>query len=375
MPEVFAKTALATTKRLSQHLATSERLGAELLEAIVGSGVLDEQIEGLKEKRFEEYVETHAAEAQSRISERVKEKQRQHDALSAEVERLTAFLKQERDEKLASVEDEIQKLRANANAEIDRERQRLDEQRKALHREQETLAKTVSQAAARFGEGRSALLSDLLALLPALQATGVLQTPAAPQTEPGLHEKLTAPASLPAPFVITHAEPSKRLDERTFFDRFARHIQDSGFRYRHAGLQQRTNADAPVEGPPVLLADFQAWLGGEGQWPVEVATLFDSLNPPLLRLGAPITARRASAIRRLLASSALLLPEQVLDVAIATRVLPLLRGLNRHSGRQDADQILELLAAAPGGCHDSCQLLSSMIAQQQEEWQEMLEDE
>ena len=45
-------------------------------------------------------------------------------------------------------------------------------QRQALHREQGTLAEAVSQAA-RFGEGRSELLSDLLALLTALQATGI----------------------------------------------------------------------------------------------------------------------------------------------------------------------------------------------------------
>jgi hypothetical protein len=146
---------------------------------------------------------------------------------------------------------------------------------------------------------------------------------------------------------------------------------------RHAGLQQLNGgAVALVEGPPVLLADFQAWLGGEGQWPVEVATLLDDLNPLLLRLGAPITARRASAIRRLFAAgSPLLSPEQVLDVAIATRVLPLLRGLNRRSALQDAGRVLELLAAAPGGCRDSCQRLSSMLAQEQDEWQEMLEDE
>jgi hypothetical protein len=146
---------------------------------------------------------------------------------------------------------------------------------------------------------------------------------------------------------------------------------------RHAGLQQLDSDDMPiVEGPPVLLADIQSWLGGEGQWPVQVATLLDDLNPLLVRLGAPITARRANAIRRLFATgSPLLTPEQVFDIAIATRVLPLLRGLNRPSAQQDAGRVLELLAAGPGGCRDSCQRLSAMLAQEQDVWQEMLEDE
>jgi energy-coupling factor transporter ATP-binding protein EcfA2 len=549
---------------LSEHLAASERLGEELLEALVASGVLDTQIEGVKEKRFQEYIEARAAEAQSRISERVRELQKQHEALIAEMGRL----KQERDDKRAQVESEIRELRAHANADIEEERRRLDEQREALHREQETLATAVSQAAVRFSASRSELLSDLLTLVPALQAAGALQSSSVTQAAPP-QEKLTAAVALPAPFTTSHDRARHRLDELEFFERFTRHVQTSGFRYRdtdlkafhisvkcadltvltglsgigksslvrlyaealagedssartrlltvdvspswaepqdilgnvnlldrrfepascglfnhlvaaarehaqagshagmvlialdemnlaqvehyfagfiqalerpaprdiavfdrsalgaedplreyarlplpptlrmigtvnfdettrplsqrlkdraailelsgerHAGLQQLSRGDVPVvSGPAVLLADFQAWLGGEGQLPMEMATLLDNLNPLLLRIGAPITARRANAIRQLFAAASLLLSsEQVLDVAISTRVLPLLRGLDRHSTRQDATQILELLAAAPGGCRDSCQRLSSMIAQEQDEWQEVLEDE
>jgi len=424
----------------------------------------------------------------------------------------------------------------------------------------------VSQAAVRFGESRTELLSDLLTLVPALQAAGVLQFPTVAQAAPD-KGKQTGVVTVPAPFATSHSRVSERLDEREFFERFIRHVQASGFHYRdvdlkafhisvkcsdltiltglsgigksslvrlyaealagedqpgrarlltvdvspswteppdvlgnvnlldrrfepgscglfnhlvsaareyaqagshsgmvlialdemnlaqvehyfagfiqalerppprdmavfdrsalngedplreyarlplpptlrmigtvnfdettrplsqrlkdrspilelsgerHAGLQQPNNVPA-VEGLPVLLADFHAWLGGEGQLPVQAGTLLDNLNPLLLRLGAPITARRANGIRRLFAAGApLLSSEQILDIAIATRVLPLLRGLDRHSARQDASRILELLAAAPGGCRDSCQRLSLMIAQEQDEWQELSEDE
>jgi hypothetical protein len=73
------------------------------VEALVASGAPNEKIEELKEKRFQEYVEARAAEAQSRISERVRELQKQHDALNAQVDHLKTFLKQERDEKRAAV--------------------------------------------------------------------------------------------------------------------------------------------------------------------------------------------------------------------------------------------------------------------------------
>jgi hypothetical protein len=569
VPEVSARAALDTIKQLSDHLAASDRLGGELLEALLGSGALAGQIEELNETRFDEYVEARAAEAQSRISERIREVQKQHETLSAEAERLKSALKQERDENRAAVEKEVQELRARANAEIVADRQRLDEQRQALHREQEMLAKAVSQAAARFNEGRSELLSDLLTLVPALEATGVLRESTPAQATPPTEQRPNLTPRLPEPFRTNHRTPSQRLDERQFYERFAAHVQASGFRYRdidlrsfhlsvkctdltvltglsgtgksslvrlyaealagedhaarkrlltvdvspswtepqdvlgnvnlldrrfepascgvfdhlvaagreyaqadaqsglvlialdemnlaqvehyfagfiqalerppprslavfdqsalsnddplgeyaklslpptlrimgtvnfdettrplsqrlkdraavlelsgerHAGLQRLEGEDVPiVKGPPVLLSDFQEWLGGEGEMPVEAATLLDNLNPLLLRLSAPITARRANAIRRLFAAgSPILSSDQILDVAISTRVLPMLRGLDRRSPRQDADQVLELLAATPGGCRDSCQRLSSMIVQEHEDWQELLEDE
>jgi hypothetical protein len=495
--------------------------------------------------------------------------QEQHEELSAEVDRIKATLKQERDEKRAAVEEEIRILRAKSTSEIEVERKRLDEQRQALHREQETLANAVAQAAARFGEGRTGLISDLLTLLPALQATGVLQAPTTAQAASEMPEKAVVAVPLPAPFSTSHIDASQRLDERAFFERFARHVQSSGFRYRdvdlkafhisvkcgditiltglsgvgksslvrlyaealsgqdkaaharlltidvspswtepqdilgninlldrrfepascglfnhivaaareyaeydlqsgivlvaldemnlaqvehyfagfiqalerpaprnmavfdrsalkpedplceyarlplpptlrivgtvnfdettrpisqrlkdraailelsgerHAGLQPASSLSAPiVEGPQVRLADYQSWLGGEGQWPAEVATLLDDLNPLLLRLGAPITARRASAIRRLFAAGrSLISRDQTLDLAIVTRVLPLVRDLNRAGARQDADKILDLLAATSGGCRDSCQYLSSRLAEERDDWQELLEDE
>jgi len=74
-------------------------------------------------------------------------------------------------------------------------------------------------------------------LLPALQATGVLQPPATTQAAPATLEKPAAAAPLPAPFTTSHAQPGQRLDERAFFERFTRHVQVSGFRYRDADLK------------------------------------------------------------------------------------------------------------------------------------------
>jgi hypothetical protein len=239
VPEAFAKTALATARGLTEQLVTSERLGDSLVAALLSSGTLDEQIEGEKKKRFEEYVEARAAEAQSRIADRVREAEQQHEVLSVQVNELKAVLKREKDETLAEVDAEIRSRRAKADAQIEDERRQLDEQHKALRREQETLANVVSQAADRFDKGRSELLSDLLAILPALQATGILQSPTSTkaQATPTTEEKLPTMPTLPAAFTKRRFQLERRLDEGVFFERFARHVQDSGFRYRDAHLK------------------------------------------------------------------------------------------------------------------------------------------
>jgi ABC-type transport system involved in cytochrome bd biosynthesis fused ATPase/permease subunit len=182
-------------------------------------------------------VESLAAAAQSRISERVRELQKQHNALGTEVAELNTILKRERDEKRAVFDAEIKGLRAKADEEIEQERQHLSEQRQALHREQKTLEQAVSQAAARFGAGRSELLSDLLALLPALQATGVLLPPVGAQATSPTEKQRAAIVPLPAAFATSHTQSGQRLDEAEFFERFANHVQASGFRYRDADLK------------------------------------------------------------------------------------------------------------------------------------------
>jgi hypothetical protein len=185
--------------------------------------------------------------------------------------------------------------------------------------------------------------------------------------------RLPLPPSLRLVGTVNFDETTRPLSQR-LKDRAA--ILELGGE-RHAGLQQLNGGDVPaVAGQPALLADFQAWLAGAGTMPVRVATLLDDLNPMLVSVGSPITARRATAIRRLFAAGEpLLTTEHILDIAIATRVLPLLRGLERPGAQQDARRILELLTAGPGGCPDSCQLLSSMLAQEQDLWQGMREDE
>lgn len=236
LPDALSAGALAATKRLSSHLSASERLGDELVDALMKSGVLDERIEKYKEERFSEYLQSRATEAESLIGARVREAQERHEHLVAELSALSTRVGQDREAMLRDAKDQVRKLREDAEAEIESERNRVKEQRDTLLREQLTISESISSAAARFGEGRSDLLADLLALVPALRATGVLEGPAS-QPEGGSPAPVPdRPLDLPGSFATKRDKSDRPLEERGFFERLCRHVEGSGFLYSDSDL-------------------------------------------------------------------------------------------------------------------------------------------
>jgi energy-coupling factor transporter ATP-binding protein EcfA2 len=546
-----------TLARLEASISASDRLADELAQALLQSGAIEERIEALKEERFTAHLEQRAAEVEARIAERVRSKAAEFEAIEKQVENFKERIEIERAAERARTEEELSARRAAAEAELKAETEKLAGEIAALKREQETLVATMERAADRFTSGRSEFVADLVALLPALAATGVMPSPAQPAAAasppaPSLEPRVAAP--LPAAFLARHPAPAERMSEAAFLERFLRHVEGSGFRYRdhdlkafhlsikcsdltvlaglsgigksslvglyaealagedqagqarlltvdvspswtepqdllgsvnlldrrfepaanglfnhlvaaaqehqkagsHAGmvlvaldemnlaqvehyfagfmqglerdpprreiavldasalrpddplrgfarvplpptlrfvgtvnfdettrpLSQRLKDRAAIleiigdrhagrhhgatprpvpAGPPVLLSDIQSWLGREKAMPVEVATFLDALNPPLLRLGCPITSRRMAAIYRLLAASTSIMSiEQALDIAVASRVLPMLRHLGSLAALQEASRLQDLLAAAPGGCTDSARFLRAL---------------
>ena len=145
---------------------------------------------------------------------------------------------------------------------------------------------------------------------------------------------------------------------------------------RHAGLQAGRAAGDAVAGAPVLHADMLAWRAVSSRIDPGIADVIDRLNAPLLRLGAPITPRRMRAIETLLrVGGGLLGSEALLDIAISTRVLPMLRGLERPYLREATGQVRDILADAPGGCPDACRVLAGMLDTASVEWHAILDEE
>ena len=237
VPKVDAAEALAIAKRLGSKLAESDRIATDLTEALISSGALDAHIEAAKSLLFKEYVETRAAAAEAIIAASVQQKQQVLKSLKEEINVYEELLQQERAKARADLDLELKKKHEDAEIQHAKDREALNEQREALRREQETLVKTIERAADRFTSGRSGLLSDMLALVPALQATGVLQPSVGERAVEVSAPIVSSPLPLPAAFLAIHPAPGERQSERKFFDRFVGHVTAQGYSYRDIDLR------------------------------------------------------------------------------------------------------------------------------------------
>lgn len=97
---------------------------------------------------------------------------------------------------------------------------------------------------------------------------------------------------------------------------------------------------APV-GSPVRLSDYQSWIKSTATFGDDLAAIVDSLRDDLQVLNCPMNPRRFSAMRRFIASWPASLPhsQQALDLQIAQRVLPQIRGLFQPGSRRAVERI------------------------------------
>jgi hypothetical protein len=178
--------------------------------------------------------------------------------------------------------------------------------------------------------------------LQALEHSREIRSFDASSVEPSIafapYARLTIPRSVRFVGTVNFDETTKQLSLR-LLDRAnliqLRPVEQTSF--FSAGTEQRPR----VDGPPVRMQHFREW---RRTLPLErdLATLWDRLQQSLTRLGTPITPRRRQAILEFVASvpPELATPLQALDLQIAQRLVPHIRGLYRP-GAQEALEELE----------------------------------
>jgi hypothetical protein len=107
---------------------------------------------------------------------------------------------------------------------------------------------------------------------------------------------------------------------------------------------QASTSSARALGEPVTIGDLQSWIYDRPFEPA-AAQVLEQLQAPLKTLGCPLTPRRLGSIARFLGSTprSLCTPEAALDLQVAQRILPQVKGLFRQEARAALGRVTAIL--------------------------------
>lgn len=102
---------------------------------------------------------------------------------------------------------------------------------------------------------------------------------------------------------------------------------------------------AVPSGTPVNVACISEWLRAGETVPPEIGGILDELEKPLARLGCALNPRRSRAIARFIANApaSLCSPRKALDLQVAQRLLPRVRGLFRAGAHEHFEQLKRII--------------------------------
>jgi hypothetical protein len=127
------------------------------------------------------------------------------------------------------------------------------------------------------------------------------------------------------------------------------------------GEGRASTSHAKASGEPITMTDVRSWIYHR---PIEpaAAQLLEALQTPLKTLGCPLTPRRFNAIVRFLGSTprSLCNPEVALDLQVAQRILPQVKGLFRQEARSALGKVGSILSQNQQAFEHSLRIIHEM---------------
>lgn len=110
-------------------------------------------------------------------------------------------------------------------------------------------------------------------------------------------------------------------------------------------LQSSAPVPAKPKGKPISMVSMHEWTKRGESIPREAAEILDEIEVPLKKLGCALNPRRQRALSTFIANApaALCTPLQALDLQIAQRILPRVRGLYRSGAQDNFEQVRKIL--------------------------------
>jgi hypothetical protein len=128
------------------------------------------------------------------------------------------------------------------------------------------------------------------------------------------------------------------------------------------GEGRASTAVASAAGEPITMTDVRSWIFDRPFEPA-AAQVLEALQAPLKTLGCPLTPRRLSAIARFLGSAphSFCTPEAALDLQVAQRILPQVKGLFRQEARQALGKVASILGQNDAAFEISLRIVREML--------------
>lgn len=216
-------------------LKRDEALAAELSEALLSSGLIQDRIDKGIQARAEQHIEERAASLQAEVAAkigRVREELHQLESQRTALEQSLVAGRQR-------VDREIEEHRASRLADLDRRREELIAQERKLEEQRQVIRQHLEAVTTRFTDARDEVLNQFLELVPLLTQAGIVgmsggsaaEGNAAPKSRADLRPRV--PFELPA---HVDGEAGEDVSEEAFFSRFLAHVEAAGFAYRKLDL-------------------------------------------------------------------------------------------------------------------------------------------
>jgi hypothetical protein len=231
----------AALERTLEALRRDDVAADRISRALLDSGVLDEQIKAAVLERTEEYVQQQAATLHADIQSRLAVEERRLETARRDSEQLAESIDAIRRSERTRLDEEIRRKREEADNSLREREAEIQRQRQDLQQQTGLLRDNLEDVVQRYTGARAEVLNQFIALAPLLERVGIMGGTASPGASASpLAEQVPTPASAPpfvaAPYVRATVTNHAPVSEAEFFNRFSEHVKGSGFSYRSDDL-------------------------------------------------------------------------------------------------------------------------------------------
>jgi hypothetical protein len=221
--------------------AVRDRLGRiqeddyAVAKALVASGLIDQEMQGVMRERVDQYVQDNSAVLAAEISKRVEGLQIELSSL----DRRKADFDDEFSGKHLTFERELESKRQLFEQALDRDRRQIEKEREELTKQRDEAGKLLSGLTQKFQESQTELIAQFLGLLPLFERIGISPTTQrlrdSGNSDSARVEQTVRTFQVPA-FAKSDDSRQAAVTEEEYFERFEHHVKNRNFSYRRRDL-------------------------------------------------------------------------------------------------------------------------------------------